>query len=401
MQNKHTSIAIIIALLLISIFTGALFTLAPASALALIEMNGLTLTRSEYSHIYILMISGAIFASYFSSKLSVAKGLRFNLILASLFSLLGVMLFIFCFVLHDKVISYTLLLGALFFNGLGYGLMTSTLAAAAFVYLSKGKEAALSALFIAGALGAMMSFYLESIDSSSTLIFLQIALALSFLCVACMAPIIFPSIKKVQLKQEADPKGPLQKKRWIGFIFIALFYGFCETIINVWGSLFLHTDKQMLPSLASGAIALFWISIFLGRSATFFLLRTYALERLYPLYAFAMAVGFALLFFSKSFTTVLISCSILGLAMGPCLPLILSWSQRSFTHSKKTISSQVITSYLIGFSLSSFGISTLERGQAISLSSLMASGIWASLILCMTALIVLKKGRVKKEDFEF
>lgn len=403
MRKKNISThQIIIALIFISFLVGASFTAAPAASIFFLQEDLFNLSGSEYSHLFILMISGAIFSSYFCNILSERKGVKGSIALGCLLSSIGMLIFTLAAIYaKQRLIIYPLLLAAELLIGLGYGALTASLPTLAYISVQRRKTAAVDALFIFGALGAGVSFFSQMASGKGLFYVVAPLLCILFVMLSCYVKIFFPSITQDTAKEETWVKSVLQKKRWLCLLLVAICYGFCETLINVWGPLFLKTEKAFDGSASTNALSVFWVSIFISRIGAYFLARRYALERAYPLFALSLAFCFAMLFFFQDRVALFLSISLSGMCIGPCLPLMLSWGQKSFTRSKKVISSHVVACYMIGFSFAAFGVGALEKRKEIALSSLIPSGMWVALAMTALALIVLKREKLKRGDFEF
>lgn len=379
---------------LLTLFLGISFTIIPASANFLISEKGMHLSKLDYGNLFILLISGALFVSYFAGNIVKKIGLRSLLIFGVIMTASSMaLLSLENLVLHEITFSYSLLMWVLFFLGCGFGALFTCLATYACHFFSSHSETPLTALYIVLSIGCAIGPLLFTLCLSLSIWWmapLLTAVTLTFIGILSNSNLPRPkdSSPIVQFSMAHFPKGKL----FLVLAALSLLYGLCETLISTWGTVFLNQERGMSIPLANYALSIFWLSIAAGRillSVYRYKLNPKVVVCILPL---LLILGFLLIAKTSCHGYTILSFSLAGLGCSGLLPLLLSLSQRI---SKEIALLIGILSgfYIIGYGLASSGMASVERRSGMNLSSLFILGGAFAAVLAIMAFIAARRKR--------
>jgi MFS family permease len=394
MSSSHkASLGSILTLYLLGMMQGIGFTTIPAAANFLTSHQGFGFSRYEYGNLFILMIFGSIFASFFGGILAKRWGSKAILLAAVVFNIVSML--IFCLeapFIHDINISYPLLLLCMFFLGSGFGAILTTLNSYAFHFFPNKPDTALTALHsclgIGTAIGSLLfTFFYKMGQWWQDPLSITIGFGVLLIC----AIIFFPKglYTRASSKQShASFSSPLF---WT-FACIALIYGICETTFGNWGTIFLHTEKQVSLADANYALALFWGAITAGRVCITFLTFVLSSKKIYFSLSPIILISLLLIYIAQTPSSAIFAFLIAGIGCSGFLPLTFSFAQESFPFLAQVISGLMTGAYMIGYGVSSWGIGSLEKNYHLSFLSIFS---WLSLFVVamgiLSAISCLKK----------
>lgn len=381
---------------LITLLLGISFTLIPSAAGFLISENGMQLSKLDYGNLFIVMISGSLFTSYFAGNAVKKTGVKDVLLFGVIITAVSMGLFsLEKLFLHETTISYSLLMWVMFFLGCGFGSLLTSLSTYAFRCFSSASETPLTALYIVLSIGSALGPLLFTLFLSLDMWWmapLMTASALIILGIFSMA--FFPKVKEAgAIVSFSISSLPPKKIFWV-FALLALLYGLCETLIGTWGTVFLEQDKEIAIPVANYALSLFWLSISAGRILISVFRSNVSNTILFCLLPLFMMLGFIFIAKASSQFSLLLAFSFTGLGCSGFLPLILSVSQKVLPKTMPAIAGAVSGLYIIGYGLASSGMASLERRSGLPLSALFIIGSASALILGMLTQIALKKKRL-------
>ena len=187
-------------------------------------------------------------------------------------------------------------------------------------------------------------------------------------------------------KEKNGGKLPLASFALWGFIGIALLYGICETTFGNWGTIFLHTGKNLSLTSADFALSLFWGILTLGRVLTVLLSFAMPTRYIYCSLPPIMLLSLFILYPAVTESLLLTSFALAGLGCSAMLPLTIGFAQERFAHIAPLISGVMIGIYMLGFGMASQGIGLIYKYFHLSYSTLFASlsgPIVALFVLCL------------------
>jgi MFS family permease len=352
-------------LYLLTLILGSSFTMIPSSSGFLLSTCGMGLSKLDYGNVFILLISGALFTSYFGGIIAKNIGIKNLLIFGLCMSSISMGLFSLESLFLQKVgLSYPVLMLILFFLGTGYGAMMTSLST---YFLHR--KGLFQNLFIALGMGACIS----------PLLF-KVCLTLGVwwaapLVVACTLALL--TIFVLFLFPKPDKRSPIatfslqciaQKRGLLLFVGMTVFYGICETLFSTWGIVFLKQDKGISELVASYSLFFFWFFVMLGR----FVIAGYArlsLKKIFIALGVMLAIACIAAGLSSSTASVLIIFSLAGLGCSSLLPLIYQCCQKHLEGREMAISGMLGGMYIIGYGLSAAGVACIERRAQISFAS--------------------------------
>lgn len=354
-------------LYLAALFQGISFSIVPGAANFLTAESGLHFSEYEYGNLFVLMIFGAIFASFFGSILAKSIGSKPILTVGLLLNALAMSCFgLEKFFFLDINIAYPTFLLLMFLLGSGFGACLCTLNNFAYHFFPKNQSTAITALHsflgIGSALGPLLFLLFFKIGNwyiAPTI------LAVVFFCLTFAIGFLFSKPKTQSSKKTTS--GPPSILLMI-FALTALLYGFSETVFGNWGTIYLHQTKQLSLETASYALSLFWGAVTLSRIAiTFMVLKIKAIS-VYLCLAPIILCSFVFLYFSQRNEGNLLAFLIAGVGCSGFLPLTFSFAQNSFSKDSQRIAGQVSSFYMVGYGLASWGVGAMIKSWHLNLS---------------------------------
>ena len=373
---------------LLTLILGSCFTMIPSSAGFLLSTQGMGLSKLDYGNIFILLISGALFTAYFGGIIAKNTGIKNLLIFGLCISCISMGLFsLESLFLHEVGLSYPVLILVLFFLGVGYGSIMTSLS----TYFLAIKEGSLQNLFKVFAMGACISPLLFMISQSLGLWWVApLLLAISFALLAPFVFFLFPKTDKNAPIAAFSLKCLTQKKGLLLFASITVIYGVCETLFSTWGVVFLRQDKGVCDSFANYCLFLFWFFITLGRFIAVNS-KTPNHKTIFTALSLILAVGFITMALSSSTASILIAFSLAGLGCSTLLPLLYKSCQKLFIGQEIAISGMLGGMYIIGYGLAAAGVASVEKRGEVSFTSLFIGGGILILTTCVCGLSLYRK----------
>jgi fucose permease len=379
---KSPSKTQIILLYLSALFQGITFSLVPGAANFLMDKNWFGFSQYEYGNLFILMIFGAIFSSFFGArflkhKTLFAFGLLLNAISMALF-------FLEHLFIKDLLFSYPIFLVLMFFLGSGLGATLSSLNYYAFQFFKKKQSVALTALHsflgVGSALGPL--FFVTFLKAGC---WPAIPLFLSAFFLVLFILTIFLYTKESKTAFSVSKTPPLIL---ILFCSFAILYGFIETTFGNWGSVLLFDTKHLSILAAAYALSFFWASITFFRIVFTFLLFKLNPKKVYLALAPTILLSLVLLHFAQGATENILIFVLAGLGCSAFLPLTFSFALKS----TKNAAGYISGFYMAGYGFASWGVGALLKSGAISLSS-----VFLRVLIVPIALIILSSYLYKRK----
>ncbi|MCX6990698.1 MAG: hypothetical protein NTX49_06530 [Chlamydiae bacterium] len=367
---------------LLTLILGSLFTMIPSASGFLLSTPGMGLSKLDYGNVFILLISGALFTSYFGGVIAKNTGTKNLLIFGLCMSSISMGLFsLESLFLQEVGLSYPVLMLILFFLGTGYGAMMTSLATD---FLTRKRSA--QHLFTTLGMGACISPLLFKVCQTLELWWVApLLLASSLALLSILVFLLFPKPDKSGSIAAFSLKCLTQKKGLILLAGMTVFYGICETLFSTWGIVFLMQDKALSNPISSYALFFFWFFVMLGR---FIPLGAARLKPKTTLIASSLmlAIGCIAAGLSSSTSFILISFCLAGLGCSRLLPLMHQSGQKIFAGQEMAVSGMLSGMYIIGYGLAASGVACIERRTQISFTSLFIGVGILVLITCSTIL---------------
>ena len=353
---------------LLALILGSSFTMIPSSSGFLLSEKGMNLSKLDYGNVFILLISGALFTSYFAGVIAKNIGVKNLLIFGLSMSCISMGLFsLESLFLHQVGLSYPTLILVLFFLGMGYGAMMTSLS----TYFLIVKQGSIENLFKVFAMGACISPLLFMICQPLGIWWVApLLLATSLGILTILVFILFPKPDKTTPTAAFSLKCLTKKKGILLIASITVIYGACETLFTNWGIVFLTQDKGECASFASYCLFLFWFFIMLGR----FIGATIPKKKIIIGFPLILTIGFIGVALSSSSNLILITSSLAGLGCSALLPLFYKFSQNLFKKEEIAICGMLAGMYIIGYSLAAAGVASVEKRGEVSFTALFIGG---------------------------
>jgi len=339
------------------------------------------LSKLDYGNVFILLISGALFTSYFGGIIGKNIGIKNLLIFGLCMSCISMGLFsLESLFLQEVGLSYPVLMLILFFLGTGYGAMMTSLS----TYFSQRKGSSQN-LFIPLGMGSCISPLLFEICQNIGIWWaapLLVATSLALLSIFVF--FLFPKPDRRSPIAAFSVNCLIQNRQLLLFAGMTVFYGMCETLFSTWGIIFVKQDKGISDLIASYALFFFWLFVMLGRFALAGTARV-NLKKMFISLVVMLAIACIAAGISSSTTSILIAFCLAGLGCSSLLPLIYQYCQKLFEGQEMAISGMLGGMYVIGYGLSAAGVACVERRAQISFTSVFI-GVGTLLIMCIVTL---------------
>jgi MFS family permease len=121
--------------------------------------------------------------------------------------------------------------------------------------------------------------------------------------------------------------------RLLLFVFIVLFYTFCENTFNVWGLIYLFNFFEINP--ANEFISMFWFFLIIGQIIVVYLARKIDFRKIYYLLAMLMIVALIILSYKPQANWTIAALIIGGLGCSACFPLVLVMLEKELIYLTK------------------------------------------------------------------
>lgn len=161
----------------------------------------------------------------------------------------------------------------------------------------------------------------------------------------------------------------LPPRFWV-YAGIVILYGICETVFGNWATIYLHEDKGLSLRQAGFALATFWAMVTVGRvvvAAAAFWFPSHWIYRALPI---MMLGAFLCIPTVEGAVGNLVAFGFAGLARSAFLPLSISQAEQEFWEVAEVVSGGLISAYMLGYGLGSFGVGPLREMANYSLSTI-------------------------------
>jgi predicted MFS family arabinose efflux permease len=347
------------------------------------------ISKLDYGNVFILLISGALFTSYFGGIIAKNIGIKNLLIFGLCISCISMGLFsLESLFLQEVGLSYPVLMLILFFLGTGYGAMMTSLC----TYFSH-RKGSFNNLFIALGMGACISPLLFKICQALGFWWvapLLIASTLALLCIFVL--FLFPNPDKRSPIAAFSIQCLSQKRGLLLFAGMTVFYAMCETLFSTWGIIFLKQDREITDLVASCALFFFWLFVMLGRFIIGGTERR-CIKGIFMALGLLLAIACFAAGLSSSTASTLITFSLAGLGCSNLQPMIYQFCQKHFEGQQMAIRGMLNGMYIIGYGLSAAGVACVERRAQISFASLF---IGVGILLIMSVIILTRNRKALK-----
>ena len=350
------------------------------------------LTSSEYGSLFLPLIVCAILASGLGGALGRRLGLKRIFLLGLMFNLLSMAVLALSnqFVGHHGA-AYGLLLVATGILGAGFGATLTPLNIYVVRFFPGKPSAALTSLHaILGTGTALAPLLLALFVGMGWWWGLPVGVGGLFLLLGVMS--LGQSLEVEHAKKSPGHEGlasllrALPPRFWV-YAGIVILYGICETVFGNWATIYLHEDKGLSLRQAGFALATFWAMVTVGRvvvAAAAFWFPSHWIYRALPIMMLGAFLGIPTV---EGAVGNLVAFGFAGLACSAFLPLSISLAEQEFWEVAEVVSGGLISAYMLGYGLGSFGVGPLREMASYSLSTIYTAS--SALAAAMAVLVYL------------
>lgn len=351
----------------------------PALATVLTDPSRHGLSSSRYGALFLPLILGAIAASSRAGALFARFGLAGTLRLGLLANLLSALV-----LAASRALGFSGLLLATTLLGVGFGTTLPALNTSASRLFPRRGDAALTALHALLGAGTAMAPALSALFTG-----LGRWWWLPLVVAALLAP---PLALASSLRAETPPAAarrafpaPFQR-----FALVAGVYGVCETLFGNWGAIYLAEEAGVGGGVANAALALFWAMVTLGRLGAAALSLRLPARRIYVALPALLVAALLAVPASGGAAGKVAAFAFAGLACSAFLPLSFATAAREMPSEAASVSGGLMSAYMIGFGVGSFGVGPLRSAAGVALASVYA---FSALLAAALGLLVARLPR--------
>jgi predicted MFS family arabinose efflux permease len=350
----------------------------PASSAVLKQMHGFT--DAQYGAIFLPQVVAAVLGSLAGGSCATRWGLKTLLWLALLVNALSQLLLALTAGMPSEA-AFGLILAGTACLGFGFGLSGAPLNGLPPLFFPGRPDTAIVALHTLLGLGLALGPWIANP-------FIMNAIWVGFpLVLAGFATILALAARLERFPQaragaaDADSKAipmadpmplpqappytadahPVQTTSFWLFAVICVLYAFAEGTFSNWAVLYLQDVKQLPPTVAAGALSVFWAAIVGGRLLTSVLVLRVAPQVIWLGLPVAMIAAFELLPYVDTPFLGIACFAFAGLACSAFFPLSIGLASKRFEQHVPWVSSMLIAALMVGVGLGSYVIGALRE----------------------------------------
>jgi MFS family permease len=258
----------------------------------------------------------------------------------------------------DKDVSYSILLAATGFLGLGFGLTVPALNTFAASFHPEDEDRAVLVLNALLGLGTALAPVLVAIFVGLGFWWGLPILTVVFLAVLIVISVPLPLQTAIAAAGRARAKIPSRFWLFAGF---AVLYGICETMNGNWSQLDM-TQLGASATHASLALGAFWGMVTVGRIGFAAIERRFPTWRTYHLLPFVLAIALVAVWQLPHAAGLLgvLAFALAGLGCSALLPLTISFGQEQLAPIATAVAGGVIAFYQLGYGIAAIGGGKLQ-----------------------------------------
>lgn len=404
---SRAPVVAVTTLYLAGLLQGLTLVSFPASSAVLKQMHGFT--DAQYGAIFLPQVAAAVLGALVGGSLATRWSLKTLLWLALLVNALSQLLLAATAGLPSEA-AFGLVLAGTACLGLGFGLSGAPLNGLPPLFFPERRDTALVALHTLLGLGLALGPWLANpfIMRSYWIGFpLLLAGLAAFLALATWLehfpqdlggasgnlPEAMPMADPMPLPQappHATDAHPARTASFWLFAAICVLYAFAEGTFGNWAVLYLQDVKQLPPTVAAGALSVFWAAIVGGRLLTSILVLRMSPQVIWLVLPLAMIVAFELLPYADTPFLGIACFAFAGLACSAFFPLSIGLASKRFEQHVPWVSSMLIAALMVGVGLGSYVIGVLR--ELIPLEQLYRLSALYPLAVLILAALVSRKG---------
>lgn len=391
MVNKET-----IAIYFSGILQGIALVVFPAASTILTSSEHYGFSNTAYGSLFIPQSILSILAAALNPKLARKISSKRVLVLGLFANLCSMaILASSAAFMQNLKLSYTMLLFATGFLGLGFGLLVPTINRIAVLLRPEKIGSILLTLNALLGIGTALSPVLISIFIMvgswwGLPILLTISLGLLLVFISTLP---LPGGKSDSIESFAKRAG-FPSHFWV-FALFALLYGVIETLNGNWASIYMSKHLHASEKMQSLALTSFWGMVTFGRLFFALCQKYFSDELAFQLSPFISAVAFiiiAVLPQDAEYWAVA-AFGLIGFGCATLLPLLISFGSKELSSIAFAVPGMVISFYLLGYGITAFGVGPLQEFAHVNLRLIYWFGALIAFILGIISLPMIKDSK--------
>lgn len=371
----------------------------PASSTILTNPDTYQFTNTQYGSLFIpqaiLSILAALLNSVFSKYMGANKTLAIG-IGANFFSMILLTLSVMTMSHHE--LTYFMLFIATSFLGLGFGMVVPTInRMTEELFPLKNDSAVLTLNALLGVGTTLAPVFIAFFTALGFWWGLPLFLSLILLALFLYnLGIKFPEEKIFSAIEK--PEGVTQTSLVCVFVAFAFLYGIIETLNGNWISIYMSSHLGASINIQALALTSFWGMVTIGRVFFAALSKFISEEMAFKIAPFITSIAFLIIasLVSGQEYWAIIAFGLTGFGCSVLLPLLISFGGKQLKSIAASVPGMIISSYLLGYGVTAFGVGPLEEFGQISLRTMYALGAIISIALGILSLHIVHEKKYAK-----
>ena len=363
----------------------------PAASIIFTNADQFNFSNAQYGALFIPQVILSVAASLLTIRLNRSGNIKPVMLTGLAANCLSMLLLALSSLFMHHPAAYGILLCAVGFLGIGFGLTVPSLNTLATLFFPRKKDLAVLILNALLGLGTALAPVFVAL-SSGVGAWWSFPLILAFV----IAALLLLSLA-LNFSGESQGSYPNQKGgipiRFALFALFALLYGFCETVNGNWSTLYMHKVIFADTEKTSLGLTCFWAMVTIGRLLFASIDRIFPQRNSFRILPFIIAGAFLLTsFFTEgSVSGGIFSFGLAGLGCSAMLPLMISFSTEQLTSISRSVAGGVIAFYLLGYGFAAFGVGVLQDELGMSLESIFRLSAIVAIALGILSFMTVQK----------
>jgi hypothetical protein len=344
---------------------GIVLVTFPAASTIFTDADQYDLSNTQYGVLFLPQVATAISASLLGALLGRRFGTKRVYLGGLVCGFVSMSLLILSqFFETDTSVAFPLLLVAMAFLGVGFGLTVPALNTLTAAFHPSRVESSVLTLNALLGLGTALAPVFVAIFVGLGFWWGLPLMSAILLTVLLVVSLRLPLRAGARAPTRAASAGTGIPTRFWMYAAFAVLYGVCETLNGNWSQLDMTSEVGASTTTAAFALTAFWAMVTVGRVAFAAVQRWLPVRLTYHILPFLLAGTFVVIaLLPKGDTAVgILAFGLAGLGCSALLPLTISFGQEELAAISAAMAGGVIAFYQLGYGIAAFGVGPLLDG---------------------------------------